>query len=163
MTGMIVLIAALATTAEALPETRPYAEAYQQHRSEGKPLVVLVGASWCPACRTMSTSSLPAASRNGTLRDVAFAVVDVDHDRKLAEQLMRGSSVPQLIMYYQTSQGPRRVQLTGAHDADAIARFVQQGQAAAQVETPTSVTTWNGRPANRTNFSTSPTFSTGGS
>jgi|GEM_PF-452292 len=138
MTGLIVLVAALAT-AEALPETRPYAEAYRQHVEQNKPLVVLVGADWCPACRTMSSRSLPDASRNGALRDVAFAVVDVDDHPELAGKLLRGSSIPQLVMYYKSSDGMRRSHLTGAQDADAIARFIQSARDAGGATTPVSI------------------------
>ena len=134
MTGLLVLVATLATGA---PEVPSYAQAYRQHREEGRPLVVLIGADWCPACRTMKRSSIPVAVRNGVLEDVAFTIVDVDDKRALASRLMRGSSIPQLVMFYQTPAGPRRAQLNGVQDVRSIREFVAAGvraSAEAQVQ-----------------------------
>lgn len=102
-----------------------YAAAYRDFHEQGRPLVVLVGADWCPACRTMKSARIPEAFRRGTLADVSFAIVDVDETRSLANKLMRGNSIPQLIMFYKDEQGAtKRVQLTGAQDAEQIQRFV---------------------------------------
>jgi thioredoxin-like negative regulator of GroEL len=125
MTGLLTVISALATAGK-LPEDQSYKAAYRQHRDEGKPLVVLVGADWCPACRSMKTVSLPDAARHGALRDVAVAVVDVDTESSLAGRLMRGGSIPQLVMFYQDGTGSHRAQLTGAQDAETIEQFVAE-------------------------------------
>ena len=125
MTGLLVVVATLATMGTG--EVQSYADAYRQHKEEGRPLVVLIGADWCPACRTMKGSSIPAALRNGALDGAAFAIVDVDEKRSLANRLMRGNSIPQLVMYYDTPDGPRRRQLNGSVDVDTIRDFVASG------------------------------------
>ena len=124
MTGFALILAVLAATGTT--RSNKYADAYRAFQEEGRPMVVLVGADWCPACRTMKGSSMPQALRSGAMKDVSFAVVDVDRSRALAGQLMQGSSIPQLIMYYKTDDGTRRVQLTGAHSAGQVQQFVAQ-------------------------------------
>lgn len=126
MKSVTLLVALVATSSSSLPNNS-YKEAYQQHLEDGRPLVVLLGADWCPACRTMKSSYLPQAAREGVLNDVAFTVVDVDAERRLANQMMRGGSIPQLVMYYRDGDQTRRVQLTGAHDVASIRRFIEAG------------------------------------
>lgn len=123
MTTFALLITLLAGTNNAY-STQPYGEAYQTFQETGRPLVILVGADWCPGCRTMKMSSLPAAGNRGIFKDVSVTIVDVDQSRELSRKLMRGNSIPQLIMYYKTDSGTKRVQLTGAQSQDAIEQFV---------------------------------------
>src|SRR5262245_6289938 len=114
MTGLLLIVASLATTStEKLPT---YAEAYRQHKQDGRPLVVLVGAEWCPACRSMKSTNIPEALKSGVFKDAVFTMVDVDAKHDLANRLMRGSSVPQLVMYYDSEDGPRRTQMDGVQD-----------------------------------------------
>ncbi len=96
-------ITAAGSTPHAAANT--YAAAYQDTQDSGKPLVVLVGASWCPACQSMKTSTMPAVAAQGGLSKVAFAYVNVDAQHDLAGQLMEGGMIPQLIMYEKTADG----------------------------------------------------------
>jgi thioredoxin-like negative regulator of GroEL len=101
-----------------------YAKAYETTVSTGQPLVVLVGAEWCPACQQMKNSVIPQVKRQGGLDKVAFAYVNTDADRNLAGKLMQGGSIPQLILYRKTSTGWTRQQLTGAHGAEETKDFI---------------------------------------
>jgi len=101
-----------------------YAEAYRQHTTNGKPLLVLVGADWCPGCRKMKEQVIPQARKQGVLEDVAFATVNTDHDRDLAQKLMRGSSIPQLVLFHHTEDGWVRTQLTGAQSTETLKKLV---------------------------------------
>ncbi len=67
-------VALLATSASA------YQDAYDQADKEGKPLLVLVGADWCPGCRTMKDEMIPELERDGGL--VAGRVCDRQHRRE---------------------------------------------------------------------------------
>jgi thioredoxin-like negative regulator of GroEL len=107
--------------------TNSYAEARAKTSETGKPLVVLVGADWCPACQQMKNTALPQVAKRGALGKVAFAVVNTDHDRELAHQLMRGGSIPQLVMYRETPTGWKRESLVGAQDPAAIESFINRG------------------------------------
>lgn len=104
-----------------------YSDAYRDSAVNGKPLLILVGADWCPACETMKGSVLPVVRQRGDLDRVAFARVDADEESRLARQLMSGGSIPQLIMYCKVVDGWRRQQLTGAHSPDSVRSFIAQG------------------------------------
>ena len=94
--------------------TGSYGDAYREAKETGKPLVILVGADWCPGCQTMKHSVIPALKKSGDLAHVSFATVNTDQDRELAGKLMQGGSIPQLIVYRQTDKGWQREQVTGA-------------------------------------------------
>jgi hypothetical protein len=72
----------------------------------------------------MKYSTIPQVERKGGLNKVAFAYVNTDHDSELAGKLMRGSSIPQLVMYRKTDSGWQRQQLTGAQSTGAIEAFL---------------------------------------
>jgi thioredoxin-like negative regulator of GroEL len=122
VTLAIVLHAALATNVES-----SYRDAYLHTAETGKPLVVLVGADWCPGCRTMHNSTLPQAAQKGMLKNVSYAHVNTDHDGQLARQLMQGGSIPQLIMFYETPEGWKRKQITGATNVHSLEAFLKVG------------------------------------
>lgn len=103
------LVAAAANTTPA-----NYADAYREAERTGKPLVILVGADWCPGCNTMKHSVIPALQQSGDLSNVSFATVNTDNERELANKLMQGGSIPQLIVYQKTDAGWEREQVTGA-------------------------------------------------
>lgn len=103
-----------------------YATAHERTAKTGEPLVVLVGADWCPACQTMKSSVIPQAQQRGILSKVAFAVVNTDHEPELARKLMRGGTIPQLIMFRPTTDGWKRKQLTGATSVDSLNSFLAQ-------------------------------------
>jgi thiol-disulfide isomerase/thioredoxin len=91
-----------------------YGDAYREAEKTGKPLVILVGADWCPGCNTMKHSVIPALKQEGELAKVSFATVNTDSERELASKLMQGGSIPQLIVYKKTESGWEREQVTGA-------------------------------------------------
>jgi thioredoxin-like negative regulator of GroEL len=117
-----------AKTATAARTAAPlhYGEAYKQSTRTGRPLLVLIGAKWCPACRRMKSAILPQLSRRNALRQVAFVTIDKDQEKKLASQLMSGRTVPQLILFTKTPTGWKRRQLTGLHTAGEVDSFVHR-------------------------------------
>jgi thiol-disulfide isomerase/thioredoxin len=117
--------AAIAPAAK--PAVMKYADAYYQMKSSGKPLVVLIGAPWCPGCRVMKNSTVPQAMEQGLLNDVHYAYINSDEDPVMARKLMSGGTIPQFIMFYQTAEGWQRKQLTGAHNLAQIETFVNGG------------------------------------
>lgn len=125
MTGLaaaVLLQAAMLTTG-----AQPYEEAFKDHEQNGKPLMVLVGADWCPACVTMKTGTLARMERSGKLRKVAFSVLNTDRDSKFAKSVMRGGTIPQLIMFTRNAEGKwDRQQLTGAQSEQAVEELVTE-------------------------------------
>ena len=111
-------ISALATGAET------YADAHRITAETGQPMVVIVGADWCPACQVMEQTILPQVRQRGGLRRVAFAIVNVDRERELATQLTSGGPIPQLIVFHQTTTGWRRRVLIGGQTVETVENFI---------------------------------------
>ncbi|MEX2139872.1 MAG: thioredoxin family protein [Pirellulales bacterium] len=105
-----------------------YDQAYKMTNETGRPLVVLVGADWCPGCQTMKRSVIPQLESRGSLKSVAFATVNSDQQQKLAGRLMQGSSIPQLIMFVKTDAGWQRKQIVGARSVPEIEAFLAQSR-----------------------------------
>ncbi len=113
-----------------------YEAAYKQAEVNGQPILVLVGADWCPGCRTMKGAVLPRMQQGGKLKSVNFALVNSDRHANLATHLMRGNSIPQLIVYAKTEQGWHREQITGATSEEAVEQLIRragEAQSAAKI------------------------------
>ena len=121
----LLLAAVLQTQTTALP-TNDYAAALKQSVSSGRPLVVLLGANWCPGCVQMKNSIMPQVAKAGGLKNVEFAYVDMDRQPKLAARLTRGGAIPQLIRYEKTKKGWKRDLLVGAHSPKRVTSFVDR-------------------------------------
>jgi thioredoxin-like negative regulator of GroEL len=104
-----------------------YAEAHKLHSDTGQPMVLLVGAEWCPGCVQMKNNVLPRVARRGLLRRVAFAHVNTDHDSRVARSVMQGGTIPQLIMYRKTATGWKRHMLVGAQSPERVEAFINNG------------------------------------
>jgi len=101
-----------------------YAEAHRAMMETGRPMVILIGAEWCPACRTMKQSVTPAVARDGGFDEATFTVVDTDQQPELARKLMKGNSIPQLVVYRKTAKGWRINRLVGAQSAATVEQVV---------------------------------------
>jgi thioredoxin-like negative regulator of GroEL len=124
-----------------------YAQAYNQAAANGQPMMVLVGADWCPACITMKTSVIPEIRRRGSLGKVAFAMVNTDRQSQLANQLMTGSGIPQLIMYYPVGNGWKRIQVNGSVSPETVESLINRGIAATASAKSKTTTAANTTPA----------------
>ena len=104
-----------------------YPVAYEKTNETGQPLVVLVGADWCPACVQMKNNIMPQVEKQGGLAKVNFAYINTDQQNDLAKKLMKGGSIPQLIMFRKTRNGGwLRRQLNGAHSVNETQTFVSK-------------------------------------
>jgi hypothetical protein len=128
MTGLM-FASVLHVSMMAAGAERTYVEAYREMMVSGKPMVILVSTQWCAPCQQMKKHVLPEARKRGVLDQVSFAVVNPDHERDLAHELMDGGLVPQLVMYRHTPQGWRRWRLVGGQSVTSIERFIKQGLA----------------------------------
>lgn len=107
----------------ALP-TESYAEAHRQTLETGRPMVVMVGAEWCPACKAMEAHVLPEMRNRGLLRRVAFALVDMDRDGEIGRKLTEGGPIPQLILFRKTAEGWKNRRLIGNQPIEAVEQFI---------------------------------------
>ncbi len=106
-----------------------YEAALKTAQENGQPLVVLVGADWCPGCVTMKTSTMPAMARSGGLKGVQYVTINYDQNPTLARKIMRGNSIPQLVVFSKTEKGWHREQITGATSSGAVTGLIQRAVA----------------------------------
>ena len=106
-----------------------YADAHKATLETGQPMVVMVGADWCPACQEMKTNVIPRIREHGLLRRVAFAVVNVDRERELGRQLTGGGPIPQLLMYRKAADGWKLRRLIGSQTVNTVESFIHEGVA----------------------------------
>ncbi len=74
----------------------------------------------------MKNQVIPEMKQKGSLSNIQFSQVNTDEEAELAEKLMSGRSIPQLIMYTKTDSGWRRHQLTGPKSASEVESFIQE-------------------------------------
>jgi thiol:disulfide interchange protein len=117
----------------------PYEAAYQKADENGRPLLVLVGADWCPGCRSMKFTVLPRMQHEGKLEGVHLTLVDSDRQAELAGKLMRGGTIPQLIVFTKTAGGWHREQITGAASEAAVEGLIRRAEKAQSVSRMTEI------------------------
>jgi thioredoxin-like negative regulator of GroEL len=132
-----VAMAALLQTSILGASPLSYEQAFEENAKTGKPLVVLVGAEWCGACRVMKSQTLPQIVGDDVFKQVAFTVVDSDKQGEIARQVTGGGSIPQLVMFHREGNGWRQEKLVGAQSPRAVLQFLRRGiQVAADKLTP---------------------------
>jgi thioredoxin-like negative regulator of GroEL len=110
MAGITLLIAHALLAADPVS----YEAAFKDAQTRDRPLLVLIGAPWCPGCQTMKKNLLPEMAKKGKLDAISYATVDADAEPELASQLMRGRGIPQLIVFSKKADGKwHREQLNG--------------------------------------------------
>jgi len=126
----VVQTAILATGADAEPAAKEtYVEAQRMTTQTGRPMVVMISTDWCPPCQMMKKTVLPRVREGGLLRKVAFAMVNPDCDRELAEKLIGGGPIPQLVMFRKTRNGWMRKNLVGGQSVETVEEFIKEGLA----------------------------------
>lgn len=131
MTSLMFVAVLQSSLLAANPAAQDFNQALKRGAEANRPVVVLLGATWCPACQVMQKTTLPAVAKAGGLQNVEFAHVDVDRQRDVAGQLIRGNSIPQLIRLNKTGEGWQRQYLVGAQDARKVSAFIE-GRATVQ-------------------------------
>lgn len=123
-----------AKTEQSVAKDDSYDEARRVTTETGRPMVVMVGTDWCGPCQMMKKTILPRVREHGLLRRVAFALVNADRQRDLAEKLTGGGPVPQLVMFRKTPEGWMRRKLVGGQSVEAVEEFINEGLAADAAE-----------------------------
>jgi thiol-disulfide isomerase/thioredoxin len=103
-----------------------YPEAYRLAVAEGKPLVILVGAEWCPGCKLMQRELIPRLREKRLFGHLAFAAVDVDREPKLSRQLVGDGPIPQLLVFRQVAGKWRMVRLIGFHEFEVVEKQINR-------------------------------------
>ena len=121
--SVVLQAAMLATGAEG------YEEAYAKATEQGQPLVVLVGADWCPGCQVMKHGVLAKLRERGRLKRVNYTTVNMDENSELAQKLMHGGKIPQLIVFTKTDEGWKREQVVGATSEENVESMIDRALA----------------------------------
>ncbi len=101
---LLALVLSSVTSEQQMDQT--YASVYKQSIEENKPLMVVVGAEWCPACHVLKDSTIKPMAQTGELNDVCIAILDKDKDAELVSQITKGEKMlPQIIMFSKTESG----------------------------------------------------------
>ncbi len=125
MSGLTAFIVLQHALFAANPPT--YQEALQDAQKRQRPLLVLVGAPWCPGCQTMKQQVLPGLARRGALKPVTFTTVDYHADTETAQQLMRVAGIPQLIVFSPLPDGKwHREQLIGEKSETEVQSLISR-------------------------------------
>lgn len=130
MTGLTLSLVMQMALLGAAPNTEAsYAQAHEITTKTGRPMLILVGAKWCPACVQMKNRVVPQLKRLGSLSEVSYAEVDLDRDRELGRLLTKGGPIPQLLMYRKTQMGWRLRRIIGGQTVENADRFIAEGVA----------------------------------
>ncbi len=101
-----------------------YEDAFAKAQKEKKPLLVLVGARWCASCQIMKRETIEPMKESGELKNVVLTVVDKDARPELAEQLMKGETLPQVVVFSRRAGGWKRFSLTGMQSRGRMAELL---------------------------------------
>ena len=123
----LLLAVALTTVPGDQQLQQSYAKAYTESVAKKKPLLVVVGAPWCPACQVLKESTLKPMAKTGELDDVSFVVVNRDENPALAAKLTQGEkTIPQIILYTRGENGWQRRKLRGFQSKQPIRSLIQK-------------------------------------
>ncbi|QDS90530.1 hypothetical protein EC9_47440 [Rosistilla ulvae] len=123
----VLLTALLSVVASEQAPNPDYATAYRSAQEAGKPLMVVVGADWCPACVNLKQNTIASLKQAGDLEGVEMAIVNRDAQPSLAGKLMRGPMMPQIIVFSKGDAGSwTRVQLTGFQSRDSLKSLIRK-------------------------------------
>ena len=113
MVSLLIAVVLAGVTSEQQMQQK-YSEAYEVSVQQQKPLMVVVGAPWCPACNVLKETTIRSMAKTGELDDVSLAVINRDEDPELARRLTNGERVlPQIILYSKDQGRWKRRKLLG--------------------------------------------------
>ncbi|MEL6108609.1 MAG: thioredoxin family protein [Planctomycetota bacterium] len=121
------LLAVIMSSVTTAPLKTNYAEAYRESVAQDKPLMVVVGAPWCPACNVLKQTTIEPMAQTGELDAVSVAVLDRDSDPELVKQLTKGEKmIPQIIMFTRTPSGAwKRNRLMGYQPKQPVRNLIR--------------------------------------
>ena len=107
-----------------------YADAYAESVEDAKPLMVVVGAPWCPACKVLKSHTIEPMADSGELRDISVAVINRDDQPELVDQLTEGDEMlPQIIMFSPKPEGGwKRRKLLGFQPKQPVRSLIQRAK-----------------------------------
>ena len=110
--------------------TPDYETALAESQQESKPLVVLIGAPWCASCQVMKRETIEPMVASGKLENVVVTFLNKDERPELAQQLMKGETLPQIVVFTKQTGGWKRFSLTGMQSQTRMAELLDRATAA---------------------------------
>ena len=110
--------------------TPDYETALAESQQEGKPLVVLIGAPWCASCQVMKRETIEPMVASGKLENVVVTFLNKDERPELAQQLMKGETLPQIVVFTKQTGGWKRFSLTGMQSQTRMAELLDRATTA---------------------------------
>jgi glutaredoxin len=97
-----------------------YSEAYRNSVNNNKPLVVVVGADWCPACVDVKKRIFPNLFKRFQVNQFYYAEVDLDKEPELASRLMsqKTKTIPQTVIFYRENNNWRIKRWIGSREVE---------------------------------------------
>lgn len=129
---MVQIVLALLLSVTGTNSNKPltYEEAIQQSQKENKPILILIGAKWCASCQVMKRETIEPMKAAGDLKDVVITYIDKDERPELAQQLMKGETLPQTVMFCKDADQWRRLSLTGMQDKTRMQELLARAKPA---------------------------------
>ena len=103
-----------------------YEAALSQSQQESKPLVILIGAPWCASCQVMKHEKIEPMMESGKLENVVVTYINKDERPELAQQLMKGETLPQIVVFAKQGEGWKRFSLTGMQSQNRMAELLNR-------------------------------------
>ncbi len=124
-----VALAFLAAVTAVENKSLEYETALAVSQKENKPLVVLIGAPWCASCQVMKRDTIEPMMKSGKLENVVVTFVDKDAQPELAQQLMKGETLPQIVVFAKQPGGWKRFSLTGMQSQNRMTELLGKATA----------------------------------
>ena len=103
-----------------------YEAAFAKAEKENKPLLILVGAKWCASCQVMKRDTIEPMAEAGELDEVVVTYIDKDERPELAGQLMKGETLPQIVMFSKEDKSWKRFSLTGMQSRNRMVELLSK-------------------------------------
>ncbi len=121
----ILLLAALVAGGDE-PKQKTYDEAAEEAQRSGRPLLVIVGAEWCPSCKVVKQEASVLMKDDSEFKDVILYPVDLDKSPEIASKIMRGKTLPQIIVFRKRPDGWKRFSLDGVQTGSRLKELLKR-------------------------------------
>ncbi|MCA9160516.1 MAG: thioredoxin family protein, partial [Planctomycetales bacterium] len=85
---------------------------------------------WCASCQVMKRETIEPMMESGKLANVVVTFVNKDERPELAQQLMKGETLPQIVVFAKQTGGWKRFSLTGMQSQSRMAQLLDRATAA---------------------------------
>ena len=99
--------------------------AYQNAKATGRPMLVVLGAEWCPGCVVLKNQTIPEAQRRGGLRNVELTHIDIDVRKDIAAKLQRGPMIPQVVRMDWNGESWKVKRFNGVPNVESVQAFAK--------------------------------------